>query len=301
LIFALACSAEDPVDEPASQTNTATPLIYSVNHPLAYFARRVGGEDVRVVFPAPPNTDPAKWNPSADEIAAFQVADLILLNGVSHAAWVQRASLPASKIVDTSASFGDRLIELRDETVHTHGPAGEHVHAGTARTTWLDPLLAIEQARAIADALIGLRPDRTASFMERFAALEVDLLALDARFSEAAESIGDAPILFSHPVYQYFERRYRLNGASLHWEPDESPTPTMWRELNSILENHPSRLMIWEAAPQRETLHRLDSLGISSVVFAPCANTPETGDWLSAMFEAAAHLNGLGDQLLSGD
>jgi len=55
-IFALACSVDDPVDERAVETNTDAPLIYSVNYPLAYFAQRVGGEDVRVVFPAPPNT-----------------------------------------------------------------------------------------------------------------------------------------------------------------------------------------------------------------------------------------------------
>jgi zinc transport system substrate-binding protein len=142
VIFALACSVDDPVDERAVETNTDAPLIYSVNYPLAYFAQRVGGEDVRVVFPAPPNTDPAEWAPAPNEIAAFQTADLILLNGPGHAGWVQRASLPRSKIVDTSTSFRDRLIELRGETKHTHGPAGAHVHAGTARTTWLDPLLA---------------------------------------------------------------------------------------------------------------------------------------------------------------
>jgi zinc transport system substrate-binding protein len=300
-IFALACSADDPVDERAVKTNTGTPLIYSVNYPLAYFAQRVGGENVRVVFPAPPNTDPAEWVPAPDEIVAFQTADLILLNGPGHAGWVQRASLPKSKIVDTSASFRDRLIELRGETKHTHGPAGAHVHTGTARTTWLDPLLAIEQARAITDALVRIRPERTTSFLERFAALETDLLMVDSRFTEAAESISAAPILFSHPVYQYFERRYRLNGESLHWEPDESPTPIMWQKLSSILSNHPSQLMIWEATPGEETIRRLDSLGISSIVIPPCANTPEEGDWYSAMLESAAHMKKAGSQRLSGN
>jgi zinc transport system substrate-binding protein len=300
-IFALACSADDPVDERVVETNTGTLLIYSVNYPLAYFAQRVGGEDVRVVFPVPPNTDPAEWTPAPDEIAAFQTADLILLNGPGHAGWVKRASLPKSKIVDTSASFRDRLIELRGETKHTHGPAGAHVHAGTAGTTWLDPLLAIEQARAITDALVGIRPERATSFQERFAALETDVLLVDARFTEATETIGEAPILFSHPVYQYFERRYRLNGESVHWEPAESPTLTMWQKLNSILSNHPSQLMIWEAAPREETIRRLDSLGISSVVLAPGANTPEAGDWYSTMLEGAAHLKKSGGQRLSGD
>lgn len=300
-LFALACSAEDPVREHDAEQSARSLLIYSVNYPLAYFANRIAGEDIRVIFPAPPDIDPADWTPAPDEIAAFQSADLILLNGSGHAGWVQRASLPRSKMLDTSASFRDRLIELPGDVNHTHGPKGAHVHAGTAKTTWLDPLLAIEQARAITDALAQMHPQHSASFMERFAALEADLLRLDARFTEATEVIGEAPVLFSHPVYQYFERRYRVNGESVHWEPDEPPTPKMWRELDSILSNHPSRLMIWEATPETETIRRLDSLGVSIVVFAPCANAPEGGDWYSVMLEGAARLKEAEIQPLAGD
>jgi zinc transport system substrate-binding protein len=299
--FVLACSADDPVREQAAERDTSTLLIYSVNYPLAYFAQRIGEGDVSVVFPAPPNIDPADWVPAPDEVAAFQSADLILLNGSGHAEWVERASLPQSKVLDTSASFRDRLIELRGDINHTHGPGGAHVHAGTAATTWLDPLLAIEQARAIAAALARIRPERSAGFTERFAVLETDLHRLDAGFAEAAEAVGEAPVLFSHPVYQYFERRYRVIGESVHWEPDELPTPEMWRDLDSMRSDHPSRLMIWEATPEEETMRRLDLIGVSSVVLAPCANTPEEGDWMAVMFEGAAHLNEAVSQLAAGD
>jgi zinc transport system substrate-binding protein len=300
-IFVIACSADDPIPEQGAELNTRALLVYSVNYPLAYFTQRIAEDDARVVFPAPPDIDPADWSPTPDEIAAFQTADLILLNGSGHAGWVQRASLPKSKVLDTSASFGDRLIELRGGINHTHGPKGAHVHEGTAKTTWLDPLLAIEQARAIADALAQIRPQRSANFMERFAALEGELHKLDARFSEAAEAIGQAPILFSHPIYQYFEHRYRLIGESVHWEPDELPTPKMWQELDSILSNHPSQLMIWEATPEKETIRRLGSIGVSSVIFAPCANAPEEGDWMAVMLEDAVQLKEAGIQLLAGD
>ncbi|MBW2716368.1 MAG: zinc ABC transporter substrate-binding protein, partial [Deltaproteobacteria bacterium] len=228
-------------------------------------------------------------------------ADLILLNGPGHTRWVERASLPSRKMLDTSVSFRDRLIELQDEINHMHGPEGTHVHARTAKTTWLDPLLAIEQARAITDALIRIRPQHTDAFLERFAALEADLHKLDARFTEAAEAIADAPVLFSHPVYQYFERRYRVNGKSVHWEPDVEPTLKMWRELASIRSKHPSQLMIWEAAPRKDTILKLGSLGVSTVVLSPCANSPEGKDWYSVMLEGAERLSKAGGQLLAGE
>ena len=50
--------------------------IYTVNYPLAYFAERIGSEQVEVVFPAPADVDPAFWMPDKATIAAYQQAYL---------------------------------------------------------------------------------------------------------------------------------------------------------------------------------------------------------------------------------
>ena len=78
-------------------------LIYTVNYPLAYFAERIGGDSVEVVFPAPDGIDPAFWQPTTTDILGYQSADLILLNGAGYAKWLSRVSLPAAGLVDTSA------------------------------------------------------------------------------------------------------------------------------------------------------------------------------------------------------
>ena len=109
----------------------AQPKVYVVNYPLQYFAERIAGDQVSVVFPAPPDGDPAFWNPDVETIAAFQAADLILVNGATYAKWLKTASLPKSKMVDTSRSFAADYIEIKDDAVHSHGPEGEHSHAGT--------------------------------------------------------------------------------------------------------------------------------------------------------------------------
>jgi zinc transport system substrate-binding protein len=41
--------------------------------------------------------------------------------------------------------------------------------------------------------------------------------------------------------------------------------------------------MIWEAAPLAETRTLLEEMGVATVVFDPCANTPVQGDFLSVM------------------
>ena len=52
-------------------------------------------------------------------------ADLILRNGAGYARWVDRVTLPASKVVDTSAGFRERYLYLESVATHSHGPQGE--------------------------------------------------------------------------------------------------------------------------------------------------------------------------------
>jgi len=285
LAAVLACGPGERGDEvrPAGPEAGAPLVVYVVNYPLHYFAERIGGELVRVVLPAPADVDPAYWSPDAETVAAYQGADLILLNGAGYARWVERASLPRTRLVDTSASFRDRLIARDAAATHIHGPEGAHTHADLAFTTWLDPALAVLQARAVADAFAEARPEHEAAFGAGLAALEAALGELDKKLAEAAGAIGETPLLFSHPVYQYFVRRYGLNGRSLHWEPDEPPDERAWRALEELLTEHPARWMIWEATPAEATVRRLEALGVRSIVYSPCANAPGKGDFLGAM------------------
>lgn len=284
LTILTACGGNDP--GPAVPVVDEVPdrlLVYTVNYPLAYFVERLGGDQVEVVFPAPPDEDPAFWSPDAEAIAAYQGADLILLNGAGYAKWVERATLPASKTVDTSAGFADRYIAPEGTVTHSHGPEGDHEHRGWAFTTWLDFTLAGEQARAVAAALQTRLPGFEADINHRLATLETDIAALDARLAGTAEAIGSEPLLFSHPVYQYVIHRYQLNGYEIHWEPDVEPDGKMWSELGHLLGHNTARWMLWEAEPLEATVTALEERGIVSLVYSPCANTPAEGDWLTVM------------------
>ncbi len=257
--------------------------IYVVNYPLQYFAERIGGDYGDVFFPAPTDIDPAFWSPGRGVVRQYQKADIILLNGADYAKWIDKVTLPKSKLVDTSRSFKSDYIPLEDTATHSHGPAGEHAHTGVAFTTWLDPLFAIKQAYSIKEELIKLMPGQKEYFLNNYEALKSDLQELDRRIETIVSTDPTKPLLSSHPIYQYFAKRYSLNLQSVHWEPDEVPGPDQLQELNIILENHPAKWMIWEDTPMKETDEKLKSLGIRSIVFNPCGNLPENGDYLSVM------------------
>jgi zinc transport system substrate-binding protein len=257
--------------------------VYPVNYPVAYFAERIGGAHADVVFPAPPDIDPAFWVPDRKTIGDYQKADLIVLNGAGYAKWTAKVSLPLLRTVDTSKSFEDTLIAMTDEITHSHGPGGDHSHSGTAFTTWLDFSQAARQAEAIHQALSKKLPDYQKELETNFQMLEKDLLDLDRQLTELSALHPRISLFGSHPVYQYLARRYELNITMVMWEPNEDPGEQNWTELKSRQTEHPASWMIWEDEPLQASVNRLADFGIKSLVFSPCFNRPEKADFLSVM------------------
>ena len=294
-VLALGCGTPDagaPGGDPQAE-HSAGPsavLVYTVNYPLAWFARRIGGEHVEVRFPAPSGVDPAVWSPDTVTVAAYQAADLVLLNGAGYAAWTDRVSLPPSRLVDTSAGVRDRYVPVENAVTHAHGPEGEHSHDEMAFTTWLDQGLALAQAAAIRDALAGLRPAARADFETGYASLATELEGLDARLRAVGGAALGAPLLASHPVYQYLSAAYGLDIRSVHFEPDEAPDERAWDEFGALLRERPSAIMLWEAEPLPGTADRLSALGVRVVVFDPAGNRPQGGDYLDAMDQNVGRL-----------
>jgi zinc transport system substrate-binding protein len=279
IVIVLMCIISVPLTESSSDKL----LIYTVNYPLKYFAERIGGEHADVVFPAPAGIDPAYWMPERKTVEDFQKADFILLNGAHYAQWTEKVTLPQSKVIDTSRKFKDQYIRLVDAVTHSHGPGREHAHEDVAFTTWIDFFQAALQANEIEKALSRRRPELKSTFEKNYAYLEGDLLGLDRDIKTAVANWQKQVIIASHPVYQYFARRYGLNIISVHWEPDEQLSGTQWMELKNILRDHPATLMIWEGKPLHESVEKLDSIGIKSVVFDPFGNMPDEGDFLTVM------------------
>lgn len=248
------------------------PLVYAVNAPLAWMAREIGGAEVEVKMPIPAGIDPAYWQPDAEAVLPWQRADLILLNGAGYASWLAYTSLPPNNMLDTSAALTDHYIARDSSVSHTHGPQGEHSHGEQAFTLWLDLSLAREQAGAIYQGLAARLPEIQAQLQQRYLAVAAQLDRLDARVLEQASTLRDRTIVYSHPVYQYFARRYGVTGISVHWEPDVEPSPVQWQHFEQQLEQAQCPLMIWEAQPLVVVRHRLQQLGVEVLVFEPGAD-----------------------------
>jgi zinc transport system substrate-binding protein len=258
-------------------------VVMTVNYPLQYFAERIGGDHVEAVLPAPEIVDPAVWFPDEATVRRYRRADLVLLNGAGYAKWVENASLPRHRQVNTSASFADGYLPVENVTIHSQGSDAGNGNTGTASTTWLDFYQAAQQAEAIMEALADRRPQQRAEFEVNYKALRQELLALDLDIQRLVAKRPGKPLFVSLPVYQYFARRYQLRLQSVAWDPDAMPPEQEWEQLLYAQEDFPAAWMIWEAQPISEIRQKLESMDIGVVVFRPCANRPPQGDFMDVM------------------
>ena len=255
----------------AAKTAAQPLVVYTTFYPTTYLTQRIGGDAVKVVCPCPVDADPAFWMPDEQTVAAYQQADLIVVNGASFEKGLAKVTLPESRIVDTAKPLADELIVLEKTVTHTHGPQGEHSHEGIDGHTWLDPINARIQAGEIRNALVARLPDRAQAFEQGYAGLVEDLEALDARLKGLAGKLGDQVLLCSHPAYNYVGRRYAWNLKAYHLDPETMPDDETFAEINSYLAEQPAKYMLWESQPTEEIADRMSKeLGLESIVFSPC-------------------------------
>lgn len=254
-----------------SATQTGKPTVYTTSYPMTFFAERIGGDLINVVCPVPADEDAIFWMPDASAIQAYQKADLIILNGAGFAKWVQKVSLPESRVVNTAKPFEDSFLTIEHTTEHSHGKAGKHAHEGIDGHTWVDPVNAKIQAGEIEKALVKRFPEHEAAFKTGFTSLAADIDALDSKLKTFQAAYKNQALLASHPAYNYLARRYAWNLQSLDLDPQEMPLDKTITAIKEMLKTHPAKYLIWEAYPTEAIAQRLkDELGLTSIEFSPC-------------------------------
>jgi zinc transport system substrate-binding protein len=267
MVFLCGCSHEVP---PAA-ADADELVVCTTFYPTQYFAERIGGELVQVICPVPEDEDAIFWMPDDETIQQYQQADLIVLNGAGFAKWVEKVSLPQSRVIDTAASFEDEFIHYENATVHRHGMAGDHAHEGLDGHTWVDPVHAMAQAKAVKEALVARLPESQTEIEQGYAGLIADLQSLDETLRAYAEKYDGKPFFASHPAYNYIAQRYGWNVINLDLDPGEMPSEENFATMQKQVAAHGIQYLLWEGQPTEEIAARIQTeLGIRNIVFSPC-------------------------------
>ncbi|MEX1247903.1 MAG: metal ABC transporter substrate-binding protein [Anaerolineales bacterium] len=183
-----ACSAAGPAS--GLQVVASTEILGDV-------AAEIAGEHIQITVLIPPATDPHAFEPSAQDAARLETADLILVNGLD----LEEPLLPLLR------AAGDRVVSASDGIETLQGRENE---GGVDPHVWMNPLNVKIWAGNIAQALSSLDPDHASSYRANADAYISELDALDAW---AIEQIGQIPIeqrvlVTDHETFGYFADHY---------------------------------------------------------------------------------------------
>lgn len=286
LLLGIGCgSAGDTGQQASSSPASEVKTVFVSNYPHYYLVSRMAPDAAQVFYPIEGDIDPAFWRPTLAEVEKMAEYDLLLLNGAGYEQWLQWVILPEERVVKTAATFRDQWIRMEDAIVHSHGPDGEHSHGTVNFNTWLDPILAEEQARNIATALITNFPEAESSINLALEDISIEFQELDRQFKETTSTSDSLTLFTSHPVYTYWGKRYGVTLVDFHWEPDTFPSEAEWEAFDRLLETHEVEFMLWEAEPDPRTRAELVKRRIYPVVFSTANAKPDGGDYMSVMRE----------------
>ncbi|WP_336780176.1 metal ABC transporter substrate-binding protein [Paenibacillus illinoisensis] len=131
------CGQTKPAsDSDAASTSTPAATEKKLNvqvsfYPMYEFTKNVAGDlaDVHTLVPA--GMEPHDWEPTPQDIASIETADVLVYNGAGMESWIDQVkdSLSNDKLVQVEASKGIDLLEgLEDGHHHGESSADEHDH-----------------------------------------------------------------------------------------------------------------------------------------------------------------------------
>lgn len=163
---------------------------------------------------------------TASQVAGLGKADLVFI--VGHGLESKLAQISGSEAVNgksfvaLSEAPGIATLPIREGGAwEADGHEGES-HAGEKHAegvlafdphVWLDPENAKAMAQAVAAALSKVDPANAATYAANAMALATGIDATAMQIASGLEPVKARPYVVFHDAYQYFERRFGLNGV----------------------------------------------------------------------------------------
>jgi zinc transport system substrate-binding protein len=223
------------------------PVIASIV-PLRDFCEKIGGERVSVKVLIPPGASPHVFEPTPVAVARAMEARVFVYVGAGLDPWAERliASRAAGRLIAVRATEGLPLIQEvahhhghhkdhqgsgdhksnRQEEGGEHAKPGRHLHQQGNPHVWLDPVLAKDICRRIAQALIQADPEHKKEYQENLAAYLGELDKLHEEITQKVATFRVRDYVTFHPAFAYFSRRYGLREVGvIEAAPGREPSP----------------------------------------------------------------------------
>lgn len=138
-----------------------------------------------------------------------------------------------------------------EEHVDDHSDEADHhdeEHAeGTDPHVWLSPKNAQIIVLNIVEGLVQAHPEHEAALRANAAALQTELIALDAAYTEGLAACEKEKIMVTHNAYQYLAAAYNFEVIAIAGlSPESEPTPGQLAELVEEAEEYQLEYLFFE-------------------------------------------------------
>jgi len=255
--------------------------------PLGEFCRRIGGEQVVVSVLIPPGASPHVFEPQPSVVARAMAARVFVYVGAGLDPWAERllqaGGLKAQGPAVVEATAGVPLFrDVHDHQLRQAGKPQEK-HSGQAGGNphiWLDPVLAQDICRRIAQALIQADPSHRSYYEANLGRYLGELEALHREIEAKTATFRLKAFVCFHPSFTYFARRYGLQEAGvIEISPGREPTPRHIQRLVAAIRRHQVQVVFGEPqlSPRvAETIAK--EAGVKVLVVDPLGGGPPYGD-----------------------
>jgi zinc transport system substrate-binding protein len=165
-------------------------------------------------------------------------------------------------------------------------PAGTSSHEQGNPHVWLDPLLAQDICRRIAQAFIQADPAHQKAYEKNLAAYLAELTGLDEEIAQKVGTFRQREYVTFHPAFAYFSRRYGLREVGvIEAAPGREPSPGHLQRIIAAIKSQGVQAVF--AEPQlsprvAEVIAR--EAGVKVLLLDPLGGRPPYGrDYLKLM------------------
>lgn len=249
--------------------------------PVAYFAKKIGGELIQTTLLVPAGADAHTYEPKPSQMRALSGAALYLSAGLEfEEAWEARLKGANPKMLWVETDAG--LHKLPMPEGHDHHDtkhkvkAGHHDHDEMDPHVWVSPAQARKMSATIAEAMAKADPAHAKVYAANHAAFQKEIDALDAELKAlfAAIPAEKRSFLVFHPAWGYFARDYGLTQTSIEFEGKEPSAKRLAAIVTQAKAKGARAIFVQPQMSQRTASVIAKAVGAKLVVADPLAE-----DW----------------------
>lgn len=202
--------------------------------PEAAFVRKVCGDNAEVITMIPAGYSPETYEPTPQQIAAFQEADVYFSIGVN---------VEETNIMPMVSQL-TRVVGLNEVCADSYGEL--QLDGGRDPHIWLSPKRAILMVQTIAATMAEIDPQNAVEYETNANEYISDLQACDKDINEIFEMTSNRSFIVFHPAFGYFADEYGLTQYALE-EGGKEATAAHMQEMTDFAAKNGIGVIFYQA------------------------------------------------------